>query len=238
LIWYDFADASTITVTGAGISQITNKAASGGYTLTQSTDASRPSWDGVKATGRDLANVNGGLWCAQTVDWTNAAYLQLSTAQYGNFNGNLSREYRVAEALAGSTSNHTAWIEGSVNNAASRFNNADTGGFVTESGFTADTGLVIRSRTFSGIASGTVTTWKGGTQINTITNANINPVVGGALGLLARATNITLGDFLVTSQTSTANRQKMEGYLAWKWNISSQLPTSHPYRTVSPIQRR
>jgi len=28
----------------------------------------------------------------------------------------------------------------------------------------------------------------------------------------------------------------MEGYLPWKWNLSSQLPASHPYRTVSPTQ--
>jgi hypothetical protein len=46
-----------------------------------------------------------------------------------------------------------------------------------------------------------------------------------------------LHEFLLVSQLLTSGqRQQMEGYLAWKWNLSAQLPVSHPYRTVSPIQ--
>ena len=35
---------------------------------------------------------------------------------------------------------------------------------------------------------------------------------------------------------TTTNREKIEGYLAWKWGIQTFLPTSpaHPYRTVAP----
>ena len=33
---------------------------------------------------------------------------------------------------------------------------------------------------------------------------------------------------------STANRQLVEGYLAWKWNIQSRLPTNHPYYSSQP----
>jgi hypothetical protein len=31
------------------------------------------------------------------------------------------------------------------------------------------------------------------------------------------------------------NRQKVEGYLAWKWGIQSNLPTSHPFRAAAPL---
>jgi len=31
------------------------------------------------------------------------------------------------------------------------------------------------------------------------------------------------------------NRQKVEGYLAWKWGIQSNLPTSHPFKTAAPL---
>ena len=31
-----------------------------------------------------------------------------------------------------------------------------------------------------------------------------------------------------------SNFQQVEGYLAWKWGIQSQLPASHPYKSVSP----
>ena len=33
---------------------------------------------------------------------------------------------------------------------------------------------------------------------------------------------------------SATDRQKMEGYLSWKWGIQTNLPTSHPYYSVSP----
>tara|TARA_R110000744_G_scaffold4969_2_gene17594 strand:+ start:1350 stop:4493 length:3144 start_codon:yes stop_codon:yes gene_type:complete len=33
---------------------------------------------------------------------------------------------------------------------------------------------------------------------------------------------------------STADRQKIEGYLAWKWGIESVLPVGHPYKTLPP----
>ena len=36
------------------------------------------------------------------------------------------------------------------------------------------------------------------------------------------------------SSLSTSQQQTMEGYLAWKYNINSQLPSGHPYYTLKP----
>jgi hypothetical protein len=33
---------------------------------------------------------------------------------------------------------------------------------------------------------------------------------------------------------TTANRQKVEGYLAWKWGVESILPVGHPYELAPP----
>jgi hypothetical protein len=34
---------------------------------------------------------------------------------------------------------------------------------------------------------------------------------------------------------STAQRQQVEGYLAWKWGLQANLPTStHPYKAIKP----
>ena len=40
---------------------------------------------------------------------------------------------------------------------------------------------------------------------------------------------IIYNSFLGTSQ-----RQQVEGYLAWKWNLVAQLPSSHPYKNSRP----
>lgn len=33
---------------------------------------------------------------------------------------------------------------------------------------------------------------------------------------------------------STLNRQKCEGYLAWKWGLQANLPSGHPYKSSAP----
>ena len=32
-----------------------------------------------------------------------------------------------------------------------------------------------------------------------------------------------------------ADRQKIEGYLAWKYNLQSNLPDGHPYKNTPPV---
>lgn len=47
--------------------------------------------------------------------------------------------------------------------------------------------------------------------------------------------NGTISEVLIyNSVLSSTDRQKVEGYLAWKWSIQSSLPTNHPYYNVSP----
>ena len=37
-----------------------------------------------------------------------------------------------------------------------------------------------------------------------------------------------------TSLDSDAKRQKIEGYLAWKWGLQANLDTTHPYKNIAP----
>lgn len=47
-----------------------------------------------------------------------------------------------------------------------------------------------------------------------------------------------IGDFceivIFDSILSTASRQLVEGYLAWKWGLEANLPVSHPYKNAAP----
>lgn len=45
----------------------------------------------------------------------------------------------------------------------------------------------------------------------------------------------TIGEvILYNTAVSTSQRQQVEGYLAWKWNLVSLLPASHPYKLAPP----
>lgn len=37
-----------------------------------------------------------------------------------------------------------------------------------------------------------------------------------------------------TNDSSTEERQKLEGYLAWKWGLEANLPADHPYKSAPP----
>jgi hypothetical protein len=44
-----------------------------------------------------------------------------------------------------------------------------------------------------------------------------------------------LAEFIIVAGViSTNNREKIEGYLAWKWGLETNLPDGHPYKTVAP----
>lgn len=44
-----------------------------------------------------------------------------------------------------------------------------------------------------------------------------------------------IGDVIVCSSSlSTADQQRLEGYLAWKWGETGLLPSGHPYKSAAP----
>ena len=40
--------------------------------------------------------------------------------------------------------------------------------------------------------------------------------------------------FILNPNITTLNRNKLEGYLAWKWGIQANLPAGHPYLSAAP----
>lgn len=55
------------------------------------------------------------------------------------------------------------------------------------------------------------------------TDSALNRLLDGAIGEIVIAHNIT-----------AATRQRIEGYLAWKWGLQGSLPSAHPYRWSAP----
>lgn len=44
-----------------------------------------------------------------------------------------------------------------------------------------------------------------------------------------------IGEMVTTStRWTTDERQKLEGYLAWKWGVEANLPVGHPYKNAAP----
>ena len=42
------------------------------------------------------------------------------------------------------------------------------------------------------------------------------------------------GEAIFVEDATQTNSEKIEGYLAHKWGLTSDLPSSHPYKTTAP----
>jgi hypothetical protein len=228
-IWYDFADSSTVTITGAGISNLTNKAISGGYTLTQGTDTDRPSWDGSKATARWSSGSSVGLNITASIPWTNSAYTALMTADPTT--GNTTSGPRVFAARTSTTVNHAVFTS-AASLLSYRASTTTLGGQTLLSGYSRGSLRLITTQ-FDGATNKKA--WIAGNSVMNHTSADNGPKLCDNFQLLSADGNNILGDFIVTSSISTSTRQRLEGYLAWKRELQTSLPSDHPYRSRRPI---
>ena len=71
----------------------------------------------------------------------------------------------------------------------------------------------------------------------TPTNVRTQPNTGNVLGSTVQGQNMygSISEILVfNTNHTTLERQRIEGYLAWKWSLQSQLPSDHPYKSAAP----
>lgn len=89
----------------------------------------------------------------------------------------------------------------------------------------------------SGSPSYNVTLWGNGSSNVTFTGSSTNPMsvsmglyIGAQSGFIGNIYEIIIFDTAFT----TAQRQQVEGYLAWKWGLQTSLPGGHPYINFPP----
>lgn len=85
--------------------------------------------------------------------------------------------------------------------------------------------------------TGTVTNYVNGTPSVTSNTTTIQngPTMLGDINTIQNPYNGFMSEILLYSNAvDTPFRQKVEGYLAWKWGIQSSLPVSHPYYSAPP----
>ena len=130
-----------------------------------------------------------------------------------------------------------------LNNIASRFYHTAASAPDIVNAYTASTyqilELIVNRR------SRQDTTYQNGTALNTYTYAtdisynhnNTSQLFIGAYGtnLFVLGGNIAeMLSFTNPYDMTTESRTKIEGYLAWKWGLQSNLPSIHPYFTSPP----
>ena len=215
--WWDASDSSTITI-GTGVSAITDKSGNS-RTFSQATAGNQPALISNELNGLSIMRFDGNgdlLATASTITIRTLIVL----AKWTNTTG----DYR-----------HLWDIDTTISSGGWHGDTAASG-FLLASGYASQ---VVRNGTkyVNGTATaGDLARYTSWTIHGFETTGDIGVTKTGAQnGYAARSFLGDYAEFLyLNAVPSTANRQLIEGYLAWKWGIQASLPADHPYKNNPP----
>jgi hypothetical protein len=229
-LWLDAEDSSTITLNGANVSQWADKSGNG-RNATQATAAAQPAYTASGLNGKPVLTFDGandtlsynGTFLANT-DYTVTAVHYRSNPKDHNWFFGGSTQGVNQNFVMGYESPNTKFRWGQFGN------DVDTLGQTYVAGLPS-TAIARQSQTegkstfINGVAGGVSANTQ---NLISYAGANIGALLGGFFaGGMAEIV-------MTTSALSTSDRQKLEGYLAWKWGLESNLPSNHPYKLLPP----
>jgi hypothetical protein len=244
VFWLDAATSSTITI-ATGVSSWADKKG-GGVNATQATGSLQPTYAATAFPG----SLPGVLFDGtdDVLDISTTAMQNQTHGVYWVWSrsgaGTAADTYRPSisvRASAGQGTNRGAlqYVKNSNNFGACYpyYDGAALANYDLTSGtvYSNDVGNIM---SFQSNTTGWGV-WRNGTlesTTNTIATPN-NTNVGYALGreyTPNRASNIVIAEVIMVQVTDTPTKERIEGYLAWKWALQASLPSNHPYKNSPP----
>lgn len=205
-LWLDADDASTITLNGSNVSQWDDKSGNARHAV-QATAVSQPTYTINGLNGKPVLTFDGVDDLLETPSFI-MGDAAVSVAQRSAIN------QPVIETSV--STNRGFW--GSV-----------------YPGFTTHTNYGVNGQAPTSAPPNTAVTNPAIVSQTGLLRTSLNTLRIG-LGSPAFAyLNGFLSEVIISSTALTStDRQKLEGYLAWKWGLVANLPTDHPYKTTPP----
>jgi len=236
-LWLDANDASTITLNSGTVSQWRDKSGNGRH-ANQATASQQPTYTAGGQNGRAVLSFDGG-----------DGLIIPSTALLPAGNSGFFMQFAFRPTFSGSSygaifGNYPA---GNLEIMTSSQNIP----YIVPWGVYNGTELDLVPTTYSsknyniGISrqNGQVTGFTDGSQNSTVANST-SVYLGGntastwSVGYNTSGSEALQGnayEYVVASTTlSTADRQRLEGYLAHKWGMTADLPSDHPFKSSPP----
>lgn len=236
--WFDASDASTITLVSGAVSQWNDKSGNG-RNATQATSTNRPAYSLTSFKGKP-----GLTFVKATPSWLDtAAFTSPATSNFaGVIIWNTINAVTVALNQNNGGNRSPEWVETQPANNWGTFTFDNAGTIYSPQGTTniaVGTPFVYSID----IAPTFTTSYSNGAQVATATG---KASTGSASNILnigsfnAHASSSAFdglwGEFLATSTyVNTDTRQRLEGYLAWKWGNQASLSSGHPYKNRPPM---
>lgn len=248
--WFDAEDTASITLNGATVSQWNDKSGNARH-VAQATAANQPTYQASGIGGKPALSFDGADWLFNPTDsnimqnvaggsitvvanYTNIVTQRVAASVINNLN--TSRAI-VFLSSSGTLTAGGRRVDGDAASVAAAPTTYTYGTNVIQN-VSMDFAGNLNSQFVNGSAAGTSTFPSGGGNSN---NTVANTLVIGATSPDdgVSATNVMLGlisEVVITSGAplSTADRERLEGYLAWKLGLEANLPSGHPFKNTPP----
>ena len=222
-LWLDAADSSTITLSGSNVTNVVDKSGNG-VVLSNATGFTYPnrSFNGSYPSFLCLNGGGGRANAAATLGY-NSAFAQTTpfTVFFVSHQTQVGYGY-IMDSQSGSSRQYTY----------NTLLNTPFGNSTTD---ITSTPSVVSMTWISGTSvlylNGT-SNYSGG--LGSFTTGGI--IVGNRFSINESWPGHICELIYYSGQLGTPQRQQVEGYLAWKWGLQSQLPFTHPYYKFRPSQ--
>ncbi|MCC5843543.1 MAG: hypothetical protein JJU05_04755 [Verrucomicrobia bacterium] len=237
--WYDASDAATLTADGGSVSQWADKSGNELH-LTQSEAARRP------ATGATTINGTNAIKFDGVDDRLNTSTNPFGSSVNDAFVLAVHRvDARVSNqtlfSLTGSSENANRWQSHAPWGSEIFFDTGGTGAERLRTNYDVSVGDVVLAGFYGSTTDNVQQIFKNGSLLAGDNSGHSVNTAGNLFvgGIGNHYQNTAIGEFILLNGTvSTADRQKLEGYLAHKWGLAGLLPVNHPYEDEAPAESR
>jgi hypothetical protein len=231
--WWDCSDTATITHSSNSVSQIDEK--KGGVNLIQTTGSLQPTTNTRTQNGLNVLDFDGTEQMNMTGNGdfpiaqpTNVTFISVHGVDVINNNN----DSLWATVSAGNDYQFESNINSTFEGEISMSNNIN---LVLSP--TPNNGPSVYALRFSRDDPNTSAWVDGNDRGSTgVMNNNLGPACQIKI-MTSRGTDRVdgfWGEMVVTNDNTTDTRQKLEGYMAWRWGLQGNLPVGHPYKDAAP----
>jgi hypothetical protein len=236
--WYDAADSSTIEASGGLVSEWRDKSGNN-RDISQGAGSNQPVYSSnsvqFNGTTHILQNISPFVWSSVECDIYVVFKGQNTTFSRLYGEGNTGDETPYASLLNTDSTTPEDLAASVRDNAGGNVASID----LSEGVFDDVKKLVSVSMTETSIASRV----NAGSEVSGVLDRtghtltlNVFSLGGLQFGTNYRYIDADINEIVFTGNLSDPDRQKMEGYIAWKWGLEGSLPVGHPYKNSAPTE--
>lgn len=236
-LWLDAADSDTITLNGSNVSQWDDKSGNNRDVL-QGTSSAQPGYATAAQNNLNTLTFDGGDFLG-----TAANFPLTGNAEFSIFVAYRKGSTNTEGCLLGWGNGINALGAVGLYNDGSLSLWAYAGGnsfSINSIGVSTDYIMGYTKR--PGAINATSAAWRNGADDATSGHQTTTPNITAEPLRVGQWASYTLNRLIgsvyevivLPVEADTDTRQRIEGYLAWKWGLEANLPSDHPYKSVAP----